>query len=106
MAGWFPRQKHSPRECRALAARPCHASEDLNTDDPTKFSGRLPSLFTAAGQRFGNMYRQDMLGFIEVRERARHAQNAVIAARGEVECVGRVAQKLSASRIRSCDLVE
>ena len=47
----------------------------------------------AVGQRFGEVHAADFVCAIEIGERARHAQHAMIAARGKPHRVGRFAQQ-------------
>src|SRR5436190_2626004 len=50
----------------------------------------------AIRQRFRKMQPSHALGLVEIGKRARHAQDAVIAARGKLHGLGGIAQKFEA----------
>ena len=50
--------------------------------------------------------RGNLLGAVEIGQRARHAQRAVEAARGELQRLGRLAQQGDARLVRHGDLLE
>jgi hypothetical protein len=52
------------------------------------------------------MHAADFFGAVEVGERARHPQHAMIAARGEPHGVGGVAQERKPTRVRPRQLFE
>src|SRR6266704_3096392 len=54
----------------------------------------------AVGQRLGEMHAADLVGAVEIGERARHPQHAMIAARREPHGIGSVAQERKSGPIR------
>ena len=54
----------------------------------------------AVRQRFGQMQPPDFLGAVEIRQRPRHAQYAVITARGQSHRFGGIAQQCQSLGIR------
>jgi hypothetical protein len=52
------------------------------------------------------MHAADLVGAVEIGERARHPQHAMIAARRQPQGVGRVAQKCEPGAVRTGDVFQ
>ena len=60
----------------------------------------------AIGQGLGEMHAANRVGAVEIGERARHPQHAVIAAGGKPHGVGGIAQQCQSAAVRSRHVFE
>ena len=71
-------------------------------------SRRTPQIIRqrAIRQRFGEMQPADFFRAVEIGEGARNAQHVVIAARGQLHGLGRIAQQFLALAVRLRDSLQ